>query len=1620
MATSIKRRIFKVFAWIVGIIIALPLVVAVLLYVPPVQRAVVNLACSMVSKSTGMEISVGSLHLKFPLRLDVERVKVLYAGGDTMALAGRADVQVAIKPLLKGEIALSGFDADSVFYQMGNRDSVMWLRANVTRAAIDAGELNFGKGVIDVGTAEVSGGRVMLAMKDTTVVTPPDTAASKPLAIRAKLITLRDVDYTMTMPPVIDTLTAHVGLATLRSGYVDTGKRQIDAKSLAVTGVTARYLYPAASEATKEAPADTVPPTPSDQMWTIRADSVSLEAREALYAVSGAHPIPGLDMNYLEAKGIDILVTDFYNRGTSITVPLRRLRATERCGLTLTATGTFAMDSAAMRATDFTILANRSRVSLNAMMGVGDMTADPTLPVSLTAKGSISGADVSMAMPAFAPMIAAMPQPRTLSLDVDASGTMKSLKLRDLSAAIPGVLSLEAGGTLSNLTDPEALGGNVTFEGAVTDPSALRPTLAQLRLDSTLRVPALRLDGSVDYHPGDVEGRVHLITGGGSVLANGSWNARREGYAALVKLDRFPMDAFMPGLGVGRISGTVDADGHGYNPLRPGTAMRADVDIAEATLGQRTLHDASLKATLADSHAVGSLVSASPGADLDLHFDARLDSGLVRGTLGGDVRDLDLKALGLSPTPMGGSLTLDASGSYNPKNHDIQARLNVNRLDWMLDTLRLATPAIAVRGGSSDGLTTLHLTNGDLQADAAVFAPFDSIMPRVDLLMRRLDTQIKERRVDVSALQQALPPLDMVLYMGTDNLAQSVLRENGMSVNSLSLTARNDSLIHAALYAGGINVGDTPIDSVTLMLNQHGKFLVYSGSMHNGPGKLAEWADVSLRGFLADDKLGAFIRQENPEGKMGYRLGAVATVTDSIVSLRFAPYDPTIAYRKWSLNRDNFLSLNLSNYQIKADLALTNESSSLRLFTQPIKGAAADSVTGKVPEELVVSAKDIQISDWIALNPFAPQISGLVSANFKLHAEQKQLVGTAVVSVNDLVYDRQRVGDFNADLKVANNPEGHSLWADGILWVNGKKTLTLNGALGDSTSATPFLLDLSMFSFPLEVANPFLPPDMATLSGALNGTMKVTGSMTKPLLDGYLQFDSAAVKVDMLGTRFGFSDEKITVDSSLVRFDDFAISTLNENPLVINGIADLSDLADISLDLGMQGTDMLVVNSSRPHGADVYGKGYLDIDASARGSLSQLLVVNAKVALVAGSQVTYVLSGGTQALQSQSTSDLVKFVNFADTSAVTTEEVKQTMALILNATLDIQPNTTVNVDLSTDCKNRASIMANGELDYIMTPQQPDGRLTGRLTIDGGYVRYTPPLMSEKHFTFNDGSWVSFTGDMMNPSFNISATDQLKANVTPEGGGNTRLVDFDVTVSASGNLDNMKVAFDLACNDDITIQNELSSMSAEQRANQAMNLLLYNVYTGAGTKANANLGANPLYSFLASQLNSLAANYVKGVDLSFGINQYDSKVNGASSTATSYSYQISKSLLNNRIRIVVGGNYTTDADTDENFAENLVNDISFEYLLNRTGSMYIKVFRHKGFESILEGDVTATGVGFVYKRNLNSLRDMFRFGKKKQPAAPPAPEAPVTPASPSAPAVPAATPATTEPSSSDKQ
>lgn len=1552
-------------------IILLIVALVLLLYFPPFQNWVKDIALKEVNKATGMEISVGHIRLKFPLSLTVDDVCVIEATGDTMLTAAEANVSVRFMPLLKGEIDVNGADLTDAFYQLGNRDSAIWIRADIDKFNLDLASLDFGKGLIDVDKALLDGGDVMLILKDTITEEKTDTTASSPLRITAGDIRLRNIRYRMTMLPVIDSLTADIPLAVLQNGIVDLGERKISASLLSVDSVEAFYFTPSAEYLAHHPPATedkVIEETPDSLLWEITADKIQLTGKKAVYAVAGVRPLPGLDFNYLEANDISISIDSFYNRGTSITVPLTALKATERCGISLDATGVFSMDSHLMSAENFKIRTGHSDIFLDASMGMGDLTKDPSVPLAVFAKGTIGKGDIIAAFPTIAKMIPSFAS-RNLELDLDIRGTTAALDVKKFSLAFSPLIQLNAGGKVFNVMDFNRLGGNVWLKGSFRELDKMKTLFLDKQMAQEINIPAITLDGKVDFRPGEIAGMLKATADDGRIAADASWIQRIEGYDVSLQVDSFPVGKIMPSLGIGDITASLNAKGQGFDVFSPKTFVHANVDIVKAEIMKHVYTDITLEANLENGDYNIELVSNNPEAEFDIEGSGTFSKEEITWKIRGDIENLDLLELGLSETPNDGAVMIDTYGSINVSDRNLDGRITIDDLDWTLDDRRLSADRIDADISASDSLAFLTLHSGDLDVRLASLSPIDTLLNKITLLPAVIDTMVVHRSIDVDRLQKAIPNIDVNITAGTSNILQDYLLQSDMGFQNASFSFRNDSLLSLDTKVIGLTSKDMRIDTISFGAVQHGKFLAFTGAMNNRPGIMDDFAHVTLSGYLADDKVTLVLRQRNIKDEQGFYLGLNLNVTGDEAILRFVPYTPTIGYKQWTLNKDNFIEYNFVNHHIDANLAMESDKSYLKIFTEHQEGSGHQ-------EDVILQMSRIQLADWLSISPFSPPIKGELGANMKIHWDEGILTGDGNISLNNVFYGRDKVGDFDLGIDVASKPSG-VLTANVSLMVDSIKVITATGTLNDSTSTKPFNLDFSMIHFPLKVVNPFLPKDIAQLSGVLNGQMDIAGSLTAPMFNGYLDFDTTVVKIPMLGSTLKFSEEKIPVDSNIVRFENFAITALNENPLTVNGTVDISALSNVSMDLDMQARNIQIVNSSRAKkGEDVYGKAFFNVDATAKGNM-KLLRVNASLSVLAGTNVTYILGDAQTALASQSTHDLVKFVNFADSASVEmADSITPSMAMILNADLHINQGSTINVDLSSDGKNKVTINGEGTLDYSMSPVN-SGRLTGRFNINGGFVRYTPPLMSEKLFNFEEGSYVAFNGDMMNPILNIHAVDHLKANVT-QSGQDSRLIQFDVSVAITNTLANMNVNFNLSTDDDITVQNELASMTPEQRATQAMNLLLYNTYTGPGTSATSNLAGNPLYSFLASQLNSWAAKTIRGVDVTFGIDQYNKTTDGYTSSATSYSYKVSKSLFDDRFTIVVGGNYSTDTNADENFEQNLISDIAFEYKLNKSGSMYVKIFRHTGYESILEGEITETGVGFVIRRKIRSLKDLFRF------------------------------------------
>ncbi len=1516
-----------------------------------------------------MQLSVGDFRLRFPLDVELRDV-LMKQQGDTMISVGHGNLAVSVLPLFKGVVNVSDIDVDSVIYKMGTPDSSMYIRALVDNASLRDAAVSLSGSLVDVDRLNVKGARVRLAIQNDS--TPVDTTASVPVdwRVRVKEITFDSIGYSMVMLPSIDSLGAMIPSARINELSLDLKNSSVDVRSFFTDSISATYLTPSPEYLASHPEVVT---SPSDSLtvldskpWTVRVDSIRLAGKSALYGVAGATPLPGLDMNYISLSDIMIAVDSFYNRGVEIRVPLSRLSAHERCGIDLQADGLFEMDSVAMKVKGFHIGTLYSSLYVDAMMGMGDISS-PSTPLALKVSGYIAPEDIALAFPSLSALTVGLPADEVISTFVDIRGTMGDLAVNQIKAEIRHCIMMEMYGHVFDVMNFDEISGRIYINGRVSNGRFIRPTLVQARLDKQVNLPPLTLNGNILLSRGTVNGSLRASTSGGKIALDAMWKGTAEKYRINLSTDEFPVDAFMPRLGVGKVNAVVEVDGTGYDPFNKKTTIDASLDLKKLTYVGKNYTDIKAGASLADGHAVVTASTSNPALDFTFSAQGNLTGDVYEWDMNGDIRRLDLWAIGLSDTTSSGSVTMNGHAVIETRQIGIDATLDVKKVAWTMPAGTISGDNISLMFNASDSTTAARLVNHDLSVDFISPTVMDSVLAHFTETSAFIDTVIANRMLNITRLQRVLPQFSLKINAGENNIVENYLNSSDIGFTNMSLNASNDSVINASIKVLNFNSGTTRLDTITFNAHQRSKFLPFDISIGNRRGTLDQWAHVNINGYAADDKAALMLNQQDITGRTGYRLGFKAEFSDTTVYLSVVPLAPIIGYKKWSVNKDNFIELNTVKKHFDADLIMKNSESSVHLYTNHEKGDS-------VQEDVILKISDVKIADWLVFNPFAPPVKGDLSADMSFGWTDRSLNGSGTIGLNDFYYGKERVGSFDLGVDLTTNAGG-TVKASVALMVDSIKTITAIGNLNDSTAPNPFLLDFQMIRFPLSVVNPFLPPNMLKLSGVLNGTMDITGSIAAPVFNGYLDFDSTAIRIPMLGTDYTFSDDRIPVDSNIVKFSDFTIKGVNDNPLAINGTVDLKKLSEMRVDLIMKARNMQIVGSNRGKGVEVYGKAFVDIDADVKGDMNGLNV-DAALDLLPGTNVTYVMTDATSALESRSIGDMVTFVNFADTAAIKVDTIPETpFSINLDALLTISEGSTINVDLSTDGKNRVTILGSGSLNYTMN-QMNDSRFSGRFNINGGFARYSPPFMSEKLFNFQEGSYVAFNGNMLNPILNIHAVDNLRANVTQEG-QNSRLITFDVGLSVTNTLDNMDIAFDLSTSDDITVENELRSMTAEQRATQAMNLLLYNVYSGPGTRASANIGANPLFAFLESQLNSWAANNIKGVDISFGINQYDRTVDGASTSTTSYSYRVSKSLFNDRFKIVVGGNYTTDSDPDENLSQNLINDISFEYLLNKSGSMFIKLFRHTGYESILEGEITQTGVGFVYKRKLRKLIDLFK-------------------------------------------
>ena len=200
-----------------------------------------------------------------------------------------------------------------------------------------------------------------------------------------------------------------------------------------------------------------------------------------------------------------------------------------------------------------------------------------------------------------------------------------------------------------------------------------------------------------------------------------------------------------------------------------------------------------------------------------------------------------------------------------------------------------------------------------------------------------------------------------------------------------------------------------------------------------------------------------------------------------------------------------------------------------------------------------------------------------------------------------------------------------------------------------------------------------------------------------------------------------------------------------------------------------------------------------------------------------------------------------------------------------------------------------------------------------------------------------------------------------------------MVDFDCGVALSKTLGDMGVEFIINAPEDMTISNQLNTLSKEERGKIAVTMLTTGMYLTDGNTSQFSMNS-ALSSFLQSQINNITGRALRTLDLSFGVDNATSK---SGAMQTDYSFKFSKRFWNNRLNIQVGGKVSTGDDVESN-DQTFFNNVVFDYRLDNNSSKYLKLFYNRDSYDWLEGYVGKYGVGFVWKRRLRHFKDLFRF------------------------------------------
>lgn len=799
------------------------------------------------------------------------------------------------------------------------------------------------------------------------------------------------------------------------------------------------------------------------------------------------------------------------------------------------------------------------------------------------------------------------------------------------------------------------------------------------------------------------------------------------------------------------------------------------------------------------------------------------------------------------------------------------------------------------------------------------------------------------------------------------------------------LDTQKDSLVMNAIFPQLV-YGSYRVDSTRLNINNTDQKLNYKLTIKSLQSPALSFFNNEISGAAVNNNLDLNLFLRDSKRKDKYVLGGQFKAIDKDYRFSFDPQKILLNYEKWTVAPENYLQFGESGI-LANQFNLSNGGQLLSI----------NSTDSTLNSPIKVQFKDFKIE---TLTKFAETDSSLVGGIINGTVDARDLTGTpkfeANVTIDQLRYQKDQLGT----LRLAVNNNTDNAFETNIA-LTGVHELRVNGFYYTNTE-NALDLSLNIDKIDLKALESLSMGQIKNGSGTITGQLSIKGAVASPKVLGDIKFNQTAFTATYVNSYLRMPNETISFTPTGINFNRFTIIDSLGKKATINGGILTTDYQNFRFNMDIRTDNFRALNSTAQDNEMIYGTVYLTSNIKVRGDLNQP-DVDMNITVEKGTKFFFALPVDDPSIIEQD--GIVQFIDadappFNGKKELNTDSISKSpiKGLNLSATVNIDPEAELNVVV--DPSNGDALKVKGEAN-LTASMDPSGKtsLTGRYEItDGSYNLSVGPL-GKKAFKLVKGSYIVWTGDPMSANVDLTALYEVNAapidllNQEENTQAKTKLP-IQVYLMMKDELMKPTISFrlDLPENERgalsgqvytklLQVNRDESELNKQVFALLALNRFIadnpFQSLAGGGGGVST-LARSSVSKLLTEQLNNLASDLIKGVDINFGLNSSEDYSSGSMEQKTDLEVGLSKKLLNDRLTVTVGSSFGLEgSENQKQNATNIAGNVNVEYALSADGRYRLRAYRRNQNEGVIEGQIIETGLGFALVVDYNRFREIFR-------------------------------------------